>query len=176
MEIIKTDLKFKNKLITRKETKYIILHCTATKEGKNYTVEDIHKWHLNNGWSGIGYHYVIYLDGTIHQGRNFDSVGAHCTARNNDSIGICLIGGLSKDGKTAKDTRNDLQKQSLYKLVEYLLDEYNLSINDVYCHNQFANKACPSFKIDQFKKEYNIYKEEKYKNELIEKNKSVKIL
>lgn len=176
MYIIPHKYNEKQKQQNRKSTKKIILHCSATPEGKNFTVDDIHKWHLQRGFNMIGYHFVIYNDGSINQGRNFDSIGAHCTNHNNDSIGICYIGGLSKDGKTAKDTRNDLQKQSLYKLVEYLLDEYNLSINDVYCHNQFANKACPSFKIDQFKKEYNIYKEEKYKNELIEKNKSVKIL
>lgn len=175
MEIIKTDLKFKNKLTNRKETKYIILHCTATPEGKNYTVEDIHKWHLNNGWSGIGYHYVIYLDGSINQGRNFDSVGAHCVARNKDSIGIVYLGGLDKDGK-AKDTRTFEQKQSMYNLVEYLMTKYNININNVKCHRDYDKKSCPCFTSDQFKKEYNIYKEEKYKNELIEKNKSVKIL
>ena len=93
----------------------IILHCSATPEGKNYTVEDIDRWHRQDRhWkNGCGYHYVIHLDGSIHQGRPVEMVGAHCVGHNRHSIGICYIGGYAKDGKTSKDTRTEQQKTAL---------------------------------------------------------------
>lgn len=121
----------------------IIIHCSATPEGKWFTIEDIKKWHLNRGFSDIGYHYVIYLDGSVHEGRSVDKVGAHCTNHNSKSIGICYIGGVAKDGKTPKDTRTELQRESLLKLITDLKKLYpNASIRG---HRDFANKACPSF-------------------------------
>lgn len=131
----------------------IILHCSATPEGKDYTVEDIKKWHLARGFSDIGYHYIIYRDGTIVPGRDENIVGAHCTGRNSNSIGICYIGGLDKNGKTAKDTRTNAQKKALVTLVKQLMLKYGITEKYVFGHYQFANKACPSFKIETFKKE-----------------------
>lgn len=132
----------------------IILHCSATPEGKDVTVEAIRQYHIKSrGWSDIGYHYVIYRDGSIHDGRDVNVSGAHCSGHNSHSIGICYIGGLEKDGKTAKDTRTYKQKESLVKLVKALLKEYKLTPNRVFGHYQFANKACPCFKIEPFRKE-----------------------
>ena len=132
----------------------IILHCTATIEGKDYRAKDIDRWHKARGWKGIGYHYVIDLDGTVEKGRKDSEIGAHCSGQNSHSIGVVYVGGLAKDGKTAKDTRTKEQKAALITLVKKLLKQYNLTINNVYCHNQFANKACPSFSIKTFKNEY----------------------
>lgn len=73
--------------------KEIIVHCSATPEGKDFTVADIKRWHLARGFSDIGYHYVIYRDGSIHVGRSENISGAHCTGHNTISIGICYIGG-----------------------------------------------------------------------------------
>ena len=121
----------------------IIVHCSATPEGKAFTTSDVKKWHLARGFSDIGYHYVVYLDGSIHPGRSVDKVGAHCTNHNSKSIGVCYIGGLAKDGKTPKDTRTDAQKESLLKLLKDLKSLYpEASIRG---HRDFANKACPSF-------------------------------
>lgn len=131
----------------------IILHCSATKEGVDVKTSTIKKWHLDQGWSDIGYHYVIELDGSIHNGRSEDTIGAHCKGQNSFSIGICYVGGLDKDGKS-KDTRTDAQKTAMNKLVKEILGRYELTIDDVYCHNQFAKKDCPCFTIDNFKKEY----------------------
>ena len=131
----------------------IILHCTATIEGKDYRAKDIDRWHKARGWKGIGYHYVIDLDGTVEKGRKDSEIGAHCSGQNAHSIGVVYVGGLAKDGKTAKDTRTKEQKAALITLVKKLLKQYNLTINNVYCHNQFANKACPSFSINTFKRE-----------------------
>lgn len=131
----------------------IILHCSATPEGKDYSVDTIRKWHLQRGFSDIGYHYVIYRDGTIHSGRDVNISGAHCTNHNSKSIGVCYIGGLDFTGKNAKDTRTEEQKKSLVNLVKQLMSIYKLSISNVHCHNEYANKACPSFKINDFRKE-----------------------
>lgn len=131
----------------------IILHCSATPEGKDYSVDTIRKWHLERGFSDIGYHYVIYRDGSINIGRDVNISGAHCTNHNSKSIGICYIGGLDSSGKKAKDTRTNAQKKSLVKLVKQLMGIYNLGASNIHCHNEYANKACPSFSINDFRKE-----------------------
>lgn len=126
----------------------IIVHCSATPEGKDFTVDNIRRWHLQRGFADIGYHYVIYRDGTIHEGRDVDRTGAHCLGHNAHSIGICYIGGVNSDGKTPKDTRTPAQKESLRNLVNQLITLYDLPRSHVYGHYQFANKACPSFRIE----------------------------
>ena len=122
----------------------IIVHCSATPEGKNFTVDQIRRWHKARGWSDIGYHYVIYLDGSVHEGRSVRLKGAHVAGRNSGTIGICYIGGVKHDGKTPKDTRTQAQKQALITLMKKLLKEYP-SINKISGHNQYASKACPCF-------------------------------
>lgn len=126
----------------RKITK-IIVHCTATPEGKNYTVDTIRKWHIAKGWSDIGYHYIIYLDGSVHKGRDEKIVGAHCLGQNANSIGICYVGGVATDGKTPKDTRTEAQKRSLIDLLKKLKAKYPKA--SIFGHRDFAAKACPSF-------------------------------
>ena len=144
------DLRLKK---SRRKIKEIILHCSATKEGQDVSVEQIRNYHVNSrGWRDIGYHYVITLDGKIHAGRNVDINGAHCTGHNVQSIGVCYIGGVDKKGK-AKDTRTEAQKASLISLVRKLLQLYNLPTTKVFGHYQFAKKACPSFKIEPFRAE-----------------------
>lgn len=121
----------------------IIVHCSATPEGKDYTVEDIKKWHLQRGFSDIGYHYVIYRDGSIHKGRAESISGAHCTNHNYCSIGVCYIGGMDAANKNPKDTRTPAQKESLLKLLKELKSRYPKA--KIYSHNNFSSKACPSF-------------------------------
>ena len=88
----------------------VIIHCSATPEGKDYTVEDIDRWHRERGFDCIGYHYVIYRDGSVHKGRDVAKIGAHCKGQNANSIGVCYIGGMTADNKQAKDTRTPQQK------------------------------------------------------------------
>ena len=121
----------------------IIVHCTATPEGKDFTVDDIRRWHKEQGWSDIGYHYVIYRDGSIHEGRDVKYSGAHCTGHNANSIGVVYIGGVSKDGKTAKDTRTKAQKKALLQVMRTLRAAYPSA--RIYGHRDFAKKDCPSF-------------------------------
>lgn len=132
-----------NLSVNKRNIKEIIVHCSATPEGKDFTVADIKRWHLARGFSDIGYHYVIYRDGSIHTGRDESIIGAHCTGHNTNSIGVCYIGGCASNGKTPKDTRTPQQKQSLVKLLKELKTKYPQA--SIHNHRDFANKACPSF-------------------------------
>ena len=122
----------------------LIVHCSATREGQHITIDTIRDWHVNGrGWRDVGYNYIIYLDGTIKKGRADNVQGAHCKKFNSSSLGICYIGGVESDGKTPKDTRTCEQEESLESLLMTLKAIHTDSV--VHGHNDFANKACPSF-------------------------------
>ena len=133
-----------------REINKIIVHCSATREEENYEVAEIRKWHLARGFSDIGYHFYIDLYGEIHKGRDISKIGAHCKGHNRNSIGICYCGGVEADGKTPKDTRTPEQKQGLLHVLKTLKAMYPAAT--IYSHNEFANKACPSFNAtDEYK-------------------------
>lgn len=135
---------------------YIVLHCSATKEGQKVTVPEIDTWHKTRGFRKIGYHYVIYLDGTIHAGRDIAEVGAHVSGHNADSIGICYVGGLDAAGKP-KDTRTPEQKAAMLYLLQQLREKFPAA--KICGHRDFSPdkngngtiepteyiKACPCF-------------------------------
>lgn len=133
----------------------IIVHCSATPEGKDYTVDDIRRWHKQQGWSDIGYHYVVYRNGDVVNGRNVDIQGAHCADNggNINSIGICYIGGCARDGKTPKDTRTDAQKLALLNLLLDLKKMYPHAVILGHRDLDEHGKLCPSFDA---KKEYRL--------------------
>ena len=125
----------------------IIVHCSATPEGKDFSVADIRRWHLQRGFADIGYHFVIYRDGSVNIGRPLQKSGAHCSGHNKNSIGVCYIGGVATDGKTPKDTRTSAQKDSLVRLITELRQQFpNASVHG---HREFANKACPCFNASE---------------------------
>ena len=130
----------------------IIIHCSATMEGKNFSVQDIATWHIEKGLKNIGYHFVINLDGTIKKGRPIEESGAHCLGQNKNSIGICYIGGIDKNGQP-KDTRTAAQVRAMDNLLKDLLDELRFIqpglIITVHGHREYANKACPCFDARQ---------------------------
>jgi len=127
-----------------REINKIIVHCSATREGENFDVAEIRKWHVEGrGWSDIGYHFYIDLYGEIHKGRDIAKIGAHCKGQNRNSIGICYCGGVEADGKTPKDTRNTEQKEALIAVLRTLKAMFPNAV--IHSHNDFANKACPSF-------------------------------
>ncbi len=119
-----------------------IIHCSATGPSQRCTVQDIDRWHRQRGFAGIGYHYVIYRDGTIVKGRPDDVVGAHCKGHNSHSIGICYVGGLDADGRPS-DTRTPEQKTAMSKLIIDLKKRYPGAL--VRSHRDFAAKECPCF-------------------------------
>lgn len=121
----------------------IIIHCTATPEDRHTTVEDVRRWHLDRGWSDIGYHFLIYLDGSLHKGRPVEIAGAHCKGHNKESIGIAYVGGIDKVNFKPKDTRTKEQKEALVYILEYLKIQHPKAT--IHGHNDFASKACPSF-------------------------------
>lgn len=128
---------------SKRVIKEIIVHCSATAEGRDFTVEDIRRWHKQQGWSDIGYHYVIGRLGEKWTGRDVDVSGAHCEGHNRNSIGVCYIGGCTKDGKTPKDTRTLQQKAVMLSLLTELKRLYPQA--KIYGHRDFARKECPSF-------------------------------
>jgi N-acetyl-anhydromuramyl-L-alanine amidase AmpD len=121
-----------------RELDLIIIHCSASPNGRHHTVADIDRWHKERGFSGIGYHYVIYTDGTAHIGRSIECVGAHCAGYNARSVGICLIG---------TDKFSTKQWDRLKTLVEKLQEQY--TIYRVAGHNEIPRvaKACPGFSV-----------------------------
>jgi len=134
----------------------VILHCSATIEGAHIDVDTIRTWHKARGWNDIGYHYVIYRDGSVHQGRGVDKIGAHTASQNKTSIGVCYVGGISaKTGKPA-DTMTAEQEMGWLELWHSL----NVCFGklELYGHNDFARKACPCFDV---KEKYKFLIEEK---------------
>ena len=129
---------------SKRTIKEIIVHCTATPEGRVETVQSIRNMHKAKGWSDIGYHYLIGLNGERWEGRNVNLIGAHCEGHNSNSIGVCYVGGVDKKMQ-AKDTRTEKQKDALVALLKDLRKLYPKA--KIYGHRDFdkKGKACPSF-------------------------------
>ncbi|MDY6122292.1 MAG: N-acetylmuramoyl-L-alanine amidase [Porphyromonas sp.] len=101
------------------QVRYIVIHCSASREDRPYTVERLLKDHIARGFSGIGYHYFVTRSGHIHLTRPLDKIGAHVQGYNHCSIGVCYEGGINKDGLPA-DTRTVEQKATLVRLIRML--------------------------------------------------------
>ena len=127
-----------------REIEKIIIHCSATPEGRDVSTKTIRKWHLDRGWVDIGYHWVILLNGSIEPGRPELIAGAHTKGHNANSIGVCYVGGVDQDMKP-KDTRTPAQKIAMQKLLFELTDRYKGAT--IHGHNEFSSKACPSFNV-----------------------------
>ncbi len=127
----------------------IVIHCSATRENQNFTVEALEACHRARGFRGIGYHYYITKDGTIYPCRSEDQPGAHALRYNAHSIGICYEGGLDEDGRPA-DTRTAAQKESLRQLLLSLCTDYPDA--DIVGHRDlpWVRKACPCFDVKQW--------------------------
>ncbi len=132
--------------ITMRPINKIIIHCSATPPDMDIGMVEINAWHLDRGWSGIGYHWVIRRDGTLERGRNEKMVGAHVQGHNTNSIGICLVGGKysrPNDASTYHYTTEQLQ--TLASLVTTKTHEYPGAT--VHGHNEFSSKGCPGFNV-----------------------------
>lgn len=130
----------------------LIIHCSATRPSMDIGVAEIREWHLDRGWSDIGYHYVIKRDGSIENGRPVAKSGAHAKGRNANSIGICLIGGVKQeDGKTPDANFTYEQYEALNVFVTKLEREYP-EIHSIIGHRDIPGvwKACPCFDVKTF--------------------------
>ena len=125
----------------------ITVHCSATKPSMGTTAEDIKRWHVeDNGWSDIGYHYVIERNGLTSNGRPIEEVGAHVKGHNVGNIGVCLVGGMSEDGKPEFNF-NKTQMDCLKLLLRHLKEKYGYDI-EVLGHNDLdPDKTCPNFNV-----------------------------
>ncbi len=153
--------------VRRRTITDIIIHCSATPEGRDYTAADIRKWHKAKGWSDIGYHYVVLRNGKIETGRNQEIAGAHCEGYNAHSIGIVYIGGMDAANKQAADTRTEAQRKSLLALVRRLHQLYpqaKIKGHREYSPDKNGNgvieqwewmKDCPSFEVSELRREVN---------------------
>mgnify|MGYP004473217125 FL=1 len=121
---------------------YIIVHCSATPEGRDVSAAEIDCYHRRRGFACIGYHFVVRLDGRIEHGRSESLVGAHCRGLNRCSIGVCYVGGTDAAGRP-KDTRTPAQRKALLHLLGELRRRYPKA--RIYGHRDFAPKACPCF-------------------------------
>lgn len=140
MKINEISYKWNGKLIKRNKTELIVLHHAAAKE---CTPQQIHQWHLNNNWSGIGYHFIVRKDGQIYRGRPEDVVGAHATNYNSKSIGICF------EGDYMVQTMPKAQLEAGKALVSYLKNKYK--ITKVKGHRDLMATSCPgkNFPFDE---------------------------
>ncbi len=138
MRILENKLLFKGSFQKRQKTQQLVVHHSAS--DINTTIEDIHRWHLAQGWIGIGYHYLIYSNGTIYRGRPEWAVGAHAYQdsnheANSNGIGICLIGNFTSTLPTPD------QMESLVSLVFNIWERYPNT--KVIGHRDVMATACP---------------------------------
>lgn len=128
----------------------IILHCTATAFDRELTAAEVGRWHVRRGFSSIGYHFLIRLDGHVEDGRPIEQEGAHCLGHNSTSIGIAYAGGLDSQGNPC-NTLNARQIYALQHVLPWLCKRY--PIRHIYGHNQLSNKLCPCFDVPTFIRE-----------------------
>lgn len=151
-------------MTARKLTKFIVVHCSASQPKADIGVSEIRKMHIQRGFANIGYHLVIRRDGTVENGRAIGEVGAHVQGYNSVSVGICLVGGVGKDGKTAENNFTPFQFDALYTLLRQMQLKYpgakivgHRDLSPDLNHNGIIEpeewmKQCPSFDVATFLK------------------------
>lgn len=135
--------------------KHIVIHCSATPPDMDIGATEIDKWHRQRGWSEIGYHYVIRLNGTLEKGRDLKKIPSQAKGFNQHAIGICYVGGVDENLK-AKDTRTKWQKQTMETLVKTLHEIFPEAL--ILGHRDLpgVNKECPSFDVKKWLNEIGI--------------------
>ena len=130
--------------MARRNTDWIVLHCSATRPVQDIGVREIRSWHKAKGWRDVGYHFVIRRDGSVERGRGVDEVGSHVQGRNSRSVGICLVGGIDDNMRAANNFTRQ-QWAALKTLVADLSKRYPNA--RVLGHRDFpgVTKACPCF-------------------------------
>lgn len=137
---------YKSNTKSRPKTDFIVVHCSASAPSVNADAAMIDRWHRQQGWQCIGYHFVIKRDGTVEEGREVDKIGAHVADWNTVSVGICLSGGVDAAQKP-EDNFTLAQFAALEKLLKELKIKYPSAV--IQGHRDFPKvaKACPSFDV-----------------------------
>lgn len=146
----------------------LVLHCTATPEGREVTSNEIRAWHTNpvskggRGWKQVGYTDMIHLDGRVerlvqnNEDANVDNweITNGAQGYNSTSRHVVYVGGVAKDGKTPRDTRTSGQLKSM----ELYVKDFHRRFPSVRIvgHNELASKACPSFDVQKWLKSIGI--------------------
>tara|TARA_R110002020_G_scaffold461823_4_gene680997 strand:+ start:1452 stop:1871 length:420 start_codon:yes stop_codon:yes gene_type:complete len=128
----------------------IIIHCSYTRPSQGVSIEDIKRWHVQeNGWREIGYHYVIERDSSIARGRQESEIGAHARGSNDDSLGVCLVGGMSEDGSPEFNYTQG-QMMALNSLIHAIKSDHGKGVL-ISGHNEHDNnKSCPCFNVNSY--------------------------
>jgi N-acetyl-anhydromuramyl-L-alanine amidase AmpD len=135
----------------RSSTEYLVVHCSATKPSMDIGLREIKRWHVDdNGWRDVGYHYIIRRNGEVELGRSNRDTGAHAAGYNHKSISLCMVGGMAEDN-SAENNFTAQQWTALLNLVKQIKVDYPEA--DVIGHNEISEKECPSFDVQQWKKE-----------------------
>lgn len=148
--------------MAKRELKFLVIHCTATPEGREVNAEDIRHWHTapvskgGRGWKQVGYTDLIHLDGTVERlvNNNEDAwvddweVTNGAAGYNSVSRHIVYSGGCTKDGKAPKDTRTNAQRMALERYVKDFHKRFPKV--RIVGHNELAAKACPSFDVQKW--------------------------
>lgn len=134
---------------------HIVVHCSATKAGLDIGAATIKRWHLDKGWSDIGYHFVIRRNGQLEKGRALETPGAHVEGHNANTIGICLVGGLDDAGQPEMNYTAD-QMARLFQTVAELKRQFPRAV--VLGHRDFpaVRKACPCFNTIDWAKSHGL--------------------
>ena len=132
MKIIETNFKWNGSLSYTNKPKKIVLHHA---EASVCTVQQIHSWHLGNGWTGIGYHFFVRKDGTIYRGRPENAIGAHVSGANTNTLGICA------EGSYMTEIMPTAQLNAIKWLIQYLDNKYGQL--PIYGHREVGSSNCP---------------------------------
>lgn len=139
----------------RKTTTLIVIHCSATPPFMDIGLSEIDYWHKQRGWNGVGYHDIIRRDGSLEFGRNINDVGAHVHGYNQESTGICMVGGVNEN----HDPENNFTEKQFDTLINRSLKFHKLLFPEaqIVGHNELSpGKACPSFDVQAWLKEQNL--------------------
>lgn len=139
IKVVNPNLSFRGNFQRNRPEHIIIHHALAS----SCTIQDIHRWHLDNGWAGCGYHFFVNKRGIVHSGRKVEWNGAHCPPLNRRSIGICLEGCYQEyKDQTDRDVPK-AQLEALEVLVRFLMEKYNVPLEKVEPHSAYSQKLCP---------------------------------
>lgn len=140
------------KQLTPEAVKYLVVHCSATQAKADIGAKEIDRWHRERGFAKIGYHFVIRRNGKVEKGRELNEIGAHVEGHNSESLGICIVGGLTPAGKP-EDNFTDEQYHALAVLIQDLRKTFTKAT--VLGHRDFSGvkKDCPCFDVRDWLKE-----------------------